>query len=162
MAIAVGNQGSVTVWTSSGTPNNTVGEMGNWTISGPGLNMIDASAFGDERGRQKPGMRTAQTLTFDGYYDQTSTAQNYLQTWLSSGTPIYASSKLDIPCHLRIWANTDTDLEQYGFWALATSTSLSVKSYVTGLEVGQEKDGVQTVAFTMAVTGANMVWTTTT
>ena len=162
MAVASGNKGSVTVWTSSGTPNKTVGEMGSWSISGPGLNMIDISAFGDTRGRQKAGMRTAQTITFDGYFDQTSTAQTKLQTWLSSGTPIYATSKLGLPCYLRLWANTDSDIEQFGFWTQSASTSLSVKTYVTGLELGQEAGGVQTVAFTLAVTGGNYVWTTST
>lgn len=169
MAVAIGNQGKVTVWTSSGAPANfTVAEMGNWTISGPGLNMVDVSAFGDERGRQKPGMRTAQTITFNGYHDQSTgstdflATQERLQTWLSSGTPIYASSKLGCPCYLRLWANTDSDLDQFGFWAQQASTSLAVKTYVTGLELGQEKDGVGTIAFTLAVTGANYVWTTTT
>ena len=162
MAVAAGNQGSVTVWTSSGSPNKTVGEMGSWSISGPALNMIDFSAFGDTRGRQKPGMMTAQTVTFDGYHDETSTAQTKLQTWLSSGTPIYASSKLGIPCYLRLWANTDSDLEGRGFWAQTSSTSLSVKTYVTGLEVGQNKDGVGTIAFTLGVTGGSLTWTTST
>ena len=165
MAVASGNQGSVTVWTTSGSPNFTVAEMGTWSISGPGLNMVDVSAFGDERGRQKPGMRTAQTITFDGYHDESTgsvSVQTRLQTWLSSGTPIYGSTKTGPPCKLRLWANTDSDLEGFGFWTQSSSTTLAVKTYVTGLEVGQEKDGVQTVAFTLAVTGGNYVWTTTT
>jgi len=160
MAVAAGNQGSVTVWTSAGSSNSVVGEMGMWSISGPTLNMIDFSAFGDTRGRQKPGMMTAQTITFDGYHDVSSTAQTKLQTWLSSGTPIYASSKPGVPCYLRLWANTDSDLEQYGFWAQSSSTSVSVKTYITGFETGQNKDGVATISFTAAVTGGSMVWTT--
>lgn len=166
MAVSAGRKGSVTVWTSSGTGNLTVAEMGSWSISGPSLNMIDFGSFGDERGRQKPGMMTAQTITFDGYHDvSTSTGpspQAHLQVYLSSGTPIYASSKLGIPCYLRLWANTDSDLSQFGFWAQTSSTSLSVKSYVTGMEVGQNKDGVGTISFTVAVTGGSMVWTTST
>lgn len=162
MAVAAGNQGSVTVWTTSGSPNMTVGEMGSWSISGPALNMIDFSAFGDTRGRQKPGMMTAQTITFEGYHDLSSTAQTRLQTWLSSGTAIYASSKLGVPCYLRLWANTDSDLEGFGFWTQTSSTNLSVKTYITGLETGQNKDGVATISFTAAVTGGSMNWTTST
>jgi len=168
MAVAAGRKGSITI-VSSSQNNLVVAEMGNWTISGPGLNMIDYSAFGDERGRQKPGMPTAQTITFDGYHDQSiSTGSSNIQakmlTWLSSGTPILNSTKIGPkgPRFLRLWANDDTTLEGYGFWAQTSSTSLSVKSYVTSVETAQNMDGVATVSYTMAVTGGNLQWTTST
>jgi len=167
MTVAAGNKGKVTMFTSQGD-NAEIAEMGEWTISGPTLNMIDYGAFGDERGRQKPGMVEAQTLSFNGYCDFTTgsnNAQARLITFLSSGTPIYSSSdpaSTNGPSRLRLWANDDTDLPGYGFWAQSSSTTLTVKSYVTSLEVGQDMGGVQTIAFSLAVTGGAMVFTTTT
>ena len=168
MTVAAGNKGKVTMFTSQAS-NAEIAEMGEWTISGPTLNMIDYGAFGDERGRQKPGMVEAQTLSFNGYCDFTTgsnNAQDRLITFLSSGTPIYSSSKpvpsSSGPSRLRLWANDDTDLPGYGFWAQSSSTTLTVKSYVTSLEVGQDMGGVQTIAFSLAVTGGAMVFTTTT
>ena len=164
MAVASGNKGKVTLYTSA-AQNAEVAEMGEWTISGPTLNMIDYGAFGDERGRQKPGMVEAQTLSFNGYCDFTTgsnDAQAKLVTYLSSGTPIYSSSKQAStgPFRLRLWANDDATLPGYGFWTQTSSTTLSVKSYVTSLEVGQDMGGVHTIAFTLAVTGGAMVFTT--
>jgi len=166
MAVAAGNKGKVTIYTSS-AQNAEIAEMGAWTISGPTLNMIDYGAFGDERGRQKPGMVEAQTLTFNGYCDFTTgsnNAQERLITFLSSGTPIYSSSKPAAggPSRLRLWANDDSTLDGYGFWAQTSSTTLNIKSYVTALEVGQDMGGVHTISFTLAVTGGAMTWHSTT
>ena len=146
--------------------------MGAWTISGPGINMIENSAFGVERGRLSPGMVTAQTITFDGYGDfsgGTTSVQALLQTYLSSGTPIYSSSKpakhvgVANVSRLKLWANDDATLPGYGYWAQSSAASSSVttvKTYITGLEVGQNMDGVQTISFTAAVTGGAMTFST--
>ena len=164
MAVAAGKDGKVTIFTSSGSGAAEIAEMGSWTISGPSLNMIDHAAFGDERGRQKPGMSAPQTITFDGYCDFTTgsnNAQERLLTFLSSGTPVYPSSKQAAatgPRKLRLWANDDTTLDGSGYWEQTSSTSLSVKTYITSVEVGQNMDGVQTISFTAAVTGAVMAW----
>ena len=174
MAVAAGKDGKVTVFTSSGSGAVEIAEMGEWTISGPSLNLLEHSAFGDERGRQKVGMISPQTITFNGYADLStalSTAldvfpQRRLLTFLSSGTPIYASSKPAAaggPRKLRLWANDDSALEQYGFWSLdPSSTTLSTKIYITGVEVGQSMDNVHTISFTAAVTGATLGWSTST
>jgi len=168
MAVASGNKGKVTLYTSAGQ-NAEVAEMGAWTISGPTLSMIDYGAFGDERGRQKPGMVEAQTISFNGYCDFTTgsnDAQAKLVTYLSSGTPIYSSSTPGTtagPSRLRLWANDDLTLPGYGYWSQSSSTAptiLTVKSYVTSLEVGQDMGGVQTIAFTLAVTGGALEFST--
>jgi len=165
MAVAAGNKGKITMYTSKGA-DVEIAEMGAWTISGPTLSMIDYGAFGDERGRQKPGMVEAQTVSFDGYCDfstATPTGQARLITFLSSGTPIYSSSdpaSTNGPSRLKLWANDDATLDGYGYWAQTSSTTLNVKSYITSLEVGQDMGGVQTIAFTLAVTGGALTFTT--
>ena len=62
MAVAIGKKGNVTVRTSAAT-NETIAEMGSWSISGPTRNMVEVSAFGDKTGRQELGTLTAQTFT---------------------------------------------------------------------------------------------------
>jgi len=168
MAVAAGNKGKITFMTSAGSTYEVLAEMGAWSISGPGLNMIPYSAFQDERGRQKPGMPTAQTVTFDGYADPKSTdvgknLQSLLITYLSSGTSIYPTSDCKGgttagPSQFRLWACDDSSLDGYGWWVQEKSTALSRKSYITSMEVGQEKNSVSTIAFTMAVTGGNLVF----
>jgi hypothetical protein len=165
MAVAAGKDGKITLFTSKGN-NVEVAEMGTWTISGPGLNMVDHGAFGDERGRQKPGMVTPQTITFDGYQDfstGTNNAQEKLVRFLSSGTPIYSSTGTGYstaapgsPSRLRLWANDDSSLDGWGYWTQSSSTTLSVKTYITGMEIGQSMDGVATISFNAAVTGGAM------
>ena len=174
MAVAAGKDGKVTVFTSSGSGEQEIAEMGAWSISGPSLNLVEHSAFGDERGRQKVGMMTPQTITFDGYADLSTGndttldvfPQRRLMTFLSSGTPIYPSSKPAAaggPRKFRLWANDDATLTGYGFWSLdPSSTSLATKIYITGVEVGQGMDNVQTISFTAAVTGAIMEWSSST
>jgi hypothetical protein len=174
MAVAAGKDGKVTIFTSSGSGEQEIAEMGTWSISGPSLNLVEHSAFGDERGRQKIGMMTPQNITFDGYADLSTGndttldvfPQRRLITFLSSGTPIYASSKpaaASGPRKLRLWANDDATLTGYGFWSLdPSSTTLATKIYITGVEAGQSMDGVSTISFTAAVTGANMVWSSST
>jgi len=167
MAVAAGNKGKVTIQTSGAGSDYTVAEMGTWSISGPGLNMIPYSAFQDERGRQKPGMMTAQTVTFNGYADFSTDVgvnmQDLLVTYLSSGTSIYPSSHgkggtSDSPQSLKLWANDDSSLDGYGWWTQQVTTALTRKTYVTSVEIGQDKEGVGTIAFTLAVTGGNMAW----
>ena len=104
-------------------------------------------------------------ITFEGYYDGTSTAMLSLITTLSAGTPIYASTAMKAyPCHLSLWAQDDTTLSGYGHWAFTTdgSTAQDGLIYMTNMELGQSKDGVGTISFTAAVEGADLKWTTTT
>jgi len=167
MAVASGKNGKITMYTSKGA-NLEIAEMGEWTISGPTLNMVDYSAFGSERGRQKPGMVEAQTISFNGYADFSTesgiTGHAKLITYLSSGTPIYSSTQPGgstyaggTPNRLKLWANDDNTLPGYGWWAQTSSTGgWGIKTYVTSLEVGQDMGGVGTIAFTLAVTGGAM------
>jgi hypothetical protein len=167
MAVAAGRDGKITMFTSS-AGNSEIAEMGTWSISGPGLGMVDLAAFGDERGRQKPGMVSPQTITFDGYADMSTDfeptltvfPQRRLQTFLSSGTPIYSSTAAvpTGPTRFRLWENDDATLDGHGYWTQSSSTTLNVKTYITGMEVGQSVDGVATISFTASVTGGVMEW----
>jgi len=164
MAVAAGRKGTITIHTSDATAE-VVGEMGSWSITGPTRNVIEVSAFGDTIPRQEITTLTGQTITFEGYYDGTSTAMASLITALSAGAPIYASQLMAAyPCHLSLWAQNDATLPGYGHWALTTdgSTAQDGLIYMTNMELGQSKDGVGTISFTAAVEGADLKWTTTT
>ena len=165
MAVNGGRNGSITVFSSSQN-KQTIAEMGSWTISGPTLNMVDHTAFGQEDVRSKRGIMGAQTITFSGYHDRTdSTGQHRLLTWLSSGREIECSSSHGLgknPYEMRIWANTDSDLDGYGFWMQSTLGGAEANIYITGVDVAQSKDGLETIAFTAAVTGGDLIWRTST
>jgi len=158
MAVAAGWKGSITVKTSDAT-NETVAEMGSWSISGPTRNTISVSAFGDSVARQEITTLTGQTITFNGFYDNTDTGQAALISILSSGVPIHcANAGGYYPRKLKLWANTDSDLPGYGFWALSTAGTTSATVYMTGMELGQSKDGLGTISLTAAVVDDDMKW----
>ena len=162
MAIAAGWKGSITVFTSSAI-DNTVGEMGSWSISGPTRNTISVSAFGDSVARQEITTLTGQTITFNGFYDNTDTGQTTLVSLLSSGVPIHCGKIAGVyPNRLRLWANSDSDRPGYGYWALSTAGTTSATIYMTGMELGQSKDGLGTVSFTAAVVDDDLKWSSST
>ena len=164
MAVAAGRNGKITIHTSDATAE-VVAEMGSWSITGPTRNMIEVSAFGDTVPRQEITTLTGQTITFEGYYDGTSTAMLSLVATLSAGTPIYPSTEFaGYPSHLSLWAQDDITLPGYGHWAFSTNgtTVLDGLIYMTNMELGQSKDGVGTISFTAAVEGADLKWFTTT
>ena len=162
MTVAIGKKGNVTVRTSAAS-NETIAEMGSWSISGPTRNMVEVSAFGDKTGRQELGTLTAQTFTFDGFYDGTDTGMTAIIQALSSAGPIACSTVgSTYPARFQLWAQNDTDLNGYGWWGLSTANTTTAKVYITGMELGQGKDGIGTVSFTGAVVGDDLAWTTST
>ena len=158
MAVAIGWHGNVTIRTSS--TDRPVAEMGSWSISGPNRNMVEVNAFGDSVARQELGTLTGQTITFEGYHDAASATsqQNVLIGLAGSGAPVYGCSDQGMPSKLRLWANDDTSLPGYGFWALSTADSTTSAVYITNVEVAQSKDGLETISFTGAVSGADLKW----
>jgi len=162
MAVAAGWKGSISVRTSSSV-DNTVAEMGSWSISGPTRNTISVSAFGDSVARQEITTLTGQSITFSGFYDNTDSAQVALVSILSSGVPIRCCTGAGLwPAKLKLWANSDSDRPGYGWWALSTNGTTSATVYITGMELGQSKDGLGTVSFTAAVVDDDMKWSSST
>lgn len=162
MAVAVGRKGLIKVKSSDPGPE-TVGEMGSWSISGPTRNVVEVSAFGDTVARQEIGTLTGQTITFDGYHDGTSTALRELVLCLSSGTPIRCCTGGGLfPANFRLYANTDSDLPGFGYWALSTAGTTTATIYITNMELGQSKDGLGTISLTAAVVGDDLKFTTST
>ena len=162
MTVAIGWKGNVTVRTSAAT-NMTIAEMGSWSISGPTRNMVEISAFGDKTGRQELGTLTAQTMTFDGFYDGTDTGMTAIIQALSSAGPIACSTAgSTYPARLQLWAQNDNTRDGYGWWALSTAGTTTAKIYITGMELGQSKDGIGTISFTAAAVGDDLAWTTST
>jgi len=162
MAVAAGWKGSITVMTSS-SADETIAEMGSWSISGPTRNTISVSAFGDSVARQEITTLTGQSITFNGFYDGTDTGQAALVSILSSGVPIRCCTGAGLwPARLKLWANSDSDRPGYGYWALSTAGTTSATIYMTGMELGQSKDGLGTVSFTAAVVDDDLKWSTST
>jgi hypothetical protein len=167
MAVSAGRKGIVTVVGEATGGGLTVAEMGEWTITGMSLPMIEYSAFADTVTRFKPGIMDPGGFSFSGYYDGsafTATTANtifMLTQCLNNGYPISNSTiRATMPLKkLRLWANNDTDYESYGFWG---TTGSAGTVYITGMEVGTAKDGVGTVSFTGKVAVGALEWSTTT
>jgi len=162
MAVSAGYNGAIRI-KSSGATLTTVGEMGSWSISGPNRNLIEVSAFGDTVARQEIGTLTGQTITFDGYYDGTSTELRTIVRSLSSRTPIRCCTGGGLfPANLRLYTNTASAITGAGYWALSTAGTTTATIYITGMELGQSKDGLGTISFTAAVSGDDLKWSTST
>ena len=162
MSVAAGYNGAIRIKSSDATLG-TVAEMGTWSISGPNRNLIEVSAFGDTVARQEIGTLTGQTITFDGYYDGTDAEMRTIVTSLSSRTPIRCSTIGGLfPANLRLYTNVADDLPGAGYWALSTAGTTTATIYITGMELGQSKDGLGTISFTAAVSGDDLKWSTST
>jgi len=98
------------------------------------------------------------TITFSGWYDGTdSTGQGTLIRMLSSGTMI-ASSSATFPNTLKLWSNDDTSFDDYGYFSVPAGAGCGI--YITGMEVGQNKDGLASISFTGKVSGAIATFST--
>ena len=166
MPVTEGRKGLVTVCCSGTTGRETVAEMGEWSITGMALPMIEYSAFGDTVQRFKPGIMDPGSFTFSGYFDGSTWASagnlvRLMTCTLNNGIPIGNSTlAAAVPLKkLRLWANTDSDLESYGFWG---TTNSSGDIYITGLEAGTAKDGIGTVTFSGKVATGYFEWSTST
>ena len=166
MAVAEGRNGSITLATTDGT-KITVAEQGTWSIGGISRNMIDITAFGDTVMKYAPGMMNAGTITFSGFCDAKSTAQNALINALNNGKFVgnacngtgNARGCSTMVKKLRMWANDDATFPEYGFWSAVGSTG---KLFFNSMDVGQDKNGVGTITFTAQVSHGVLAWSTTT
>jgi hypothetical protein len=170
MAIAEGKHGKITVRTivvttsTAGdvyTPTpHTIAEMGTWSVGGQNRDMIEYTAFGDTVKKWKPGMLDPGTITFSGFWDGTdSTGQRKLLEAFTSGVAIDNTTERDKLGKLRLWANDDISLSNYGFWSC---TGSSGKIYITSIDLGQDKNGLATVSFTAKVSDGYLEWSTST
>jgi hypothetical protein len=162
MPVTEGRKGSVTVCYSS--VQTTVAEMGEWTVTGMALPMIEYASFGETVTQFKPGIMNPGEFTFSGYFDGSTWASasnvvRLLSCTLNNGIPISNTTcRNTIPLrNLRLWANADTDLESYGFWGTSESSG---SVYITGMEAGTAKDGIGTVTFTGKVATGYLEWST--
>ena len=160
MAVAEGRNGLVTV-TTTAAGKHTIAELGNWSVSGISRDMIDYTAFGDTVKKFKPGMLDPGSISFAGFYDGTDdTGQVSLITYLSSGASIgNSASSANMICKLRLWENSDTDFDSYGFWSC---TGSSGEIYITSMDLGQDKNGLGTVSFSAKVSKGALGWSTST
>ncbi len=159
MALAEGRKGKITVQHTSSTAKHTVAELGTWSISGQSRNMIEATAFGDTVMKHRPGMLDPGTLSFSGFFDGSdSTGQVQLLTSLSSGASIDNTTTRTLH-HLRLWANDDTSFESYGYWSVEASSG---EIFITGYDVGTDKNGIATVNISAKISKGAIGWSTST
>jgi hypothetical protein len=98
------------------------------------------------------------TISFNGWFDASdSTGQMDLITLLSSGTLIQSSSNTS-PWELKLWANDDTTFDGYGYFSVPAAANSGI--YVTGLELGTNKDGLCSISFTGKITGSMIAFST--
>jgi len=162
MAIAEGRNGLVTIvaGASSAPVKHTIAELGNWAVSGISRDMVDYTAFGDTVKKFKPGMLDPGGITFAGFYDGTDdTGQREFVQLLSSGVAIGTAKASTVHRRLRLWANSDSDFDSYGFWSCTGSTG---KVYITSMDLGQDKNGLGTVSFSAKVSAGSLAWSTST
>ena len=161
MAVAEGRNGQITVTygSQSTSVQQTVAEMGEWSVGGMSRNMIDYTAFGDATAKFKPGMLDPGTVTFSGHYDGSDNEQKKLITMLSSGGYLGSSGRAGKLSRMRLWANDDTSFESFGYWQMTTGSS--GKLYVTSMETAQSKDGLATLSVTLKCSKSVLTWTTT-
>ena len=163
MPVTEGRKGLVTVsWSATGMA--TVSEQGEWSITGMALPMIEYSAFGNTVQRFKPGIMDPGSFTFSGFFDGStwaaaSNVTRLLTCTLNNGITISnATVAAGIPLrNLRLWANTDSDLESYGFWGTSESAG---SVYITGMELGTAKDGIGTITVSGKVATGYLAWST--
>jgi hypothetical protein len=167
MAVSAGRKGRVTVVVDATSEGGAiVAEMGEWAITGMSLPMTEYSAFGDTVTKFKPGIMDPGGFTFSGYFDGSAWATTtnsimLLERCLNNGYPIgMSTAAANAPLKkLRLWANTDTDYESYGYWSCIGSAG---SVYLTGMELGTAKDGVGTVTFSGKVATGKLEWSTST
>jgi len=160
MSVAEGRNGKVTINETSGSKTtDLVAELGEWSIGGITRNMIDFTAFSDEVSKHKPGMLDPGTVSFSGWFDATdSTGQASLIRALTSGTLIHSSSASWSPWLLKLWSNDDTNFDGYGYWSVPSAANSGI--YITGMELGTNKDGLCSISFTGKVTGSMIDFST--
>jgi len=168
MAVAEGRNGLVTIVSgaSSAPVSHTVAELGNWAVSGISRDMVEFTAFGDTVKKFKPGMLDPGGITFAGFYDGTDdTGQRKLVQLLSSGVSIGTAKNSTVHRRLRLWANSDSDFDSFGFWSCTGSTGSTGpigKIYITSMDLGQDKNGLGTVSFSAKVSAGSLAWCTST
>ena len=157
MAVTEGRNGLVTVnYSSDG--KKTVGQLGNWSVSGISRDLIEGTAFGDRVKKFYSGMLNAGSISFAGNYDGNDTYQVAITEALSSGVEI-SNSTVNLLYKLRLWANSDTDFDGYGFWSCTNSSGRFI---VTSMDVGQDKNGIGTISITAQVSHGALAWATST
>jgi len=161
MAVAEGRNGLVTVELEAASTQVTVAEMGTWSIGGISRNMIDITSFGATVMKYAPGMINPGTVTFSGFCDAGSTAQGALIDALNGGyylanscTGLGASTQIK---KLKMWANSDTDFPEYGYWSCSGSSG---KIFFNSMDVAQDKNGVASLSFTAQVSDGVLAWST--
>jgi hypothetical protein len=121
--------------------------------------MIDFTAFGDEVMKHKPGMLDPGTISFNGWYDATdSTGQANIIRMLTSGTLIASSSNSGSPWGMKLWTNDDSNFDGYGYFMVPAAANSGI--YITSMELGTNKDGLCSVAFTGKITGSMIAFST--
>jgi len=133
---AAGNNAKVTLGST------TVLGMGNWKMTGITVDLLETTSFGDVAKQFMTGLMDWGTATFGGLYDMSNTGG---QSTLISA--MINNSKI---ANLRLYLNS------VSYWVANISHATmgsDAGEYVTGCNIGQDKNGLGTIDFTVRFTG---------
>lgn len=142
MAVMKGKDARISWETSA------IAGMGNFSLSQPGPDLLDKTAFGDDWKQVTPGVRDGGTVSFSGNFDWTSTGQQTLHTYQQNGTAITTGSSF------RLYMSTGSS--GAGYFKLSTGAEM----YVTSLNVGQDKGGLGSIDVSLKISNGYMDYTT--
>lgn len=115
----------------------TVAEMASWDLDLSNAE-IDTTAFGSTWGKSDVGFRKW-TLTVSGFYDPTDTnGQKALETAWAGGSLVN-----DVKAYV----------DNTSYWVPDVTTDSAAGGRVTAYRLGQTKDGVASVNFTLSGSG---------
>jgi hypothetical protein len=133
---AAGNNAKVTIGAT------TVLGMGNWKMTGVSVDLLETTSFGDVAKNFITGLLDWGTATFGGNYDMSNTGGQ--STLLSA---LINNSKI---AGLRLYLNS------VSYWVANISHATQgsdAGEYVTGVNIGQDKNGLGSIDFSVKFTG---------
>jgi len=133
MARKVGRLAKVVLGTT------TIGEMGKWSLDGITMEMLDASAFGDEFKEYEIGMGDYGTVSFGGWYDPADTNQSTLIAAHLNKSKIGNAIKFYVD-NTSYWTPNVTNLSAAGI-------------LIQSIKIGFDKGGIGNIEVTAQCTG---------
>jgi len=133
MAFLAGNNAKVAIGA------NTVVGMGNWSLDGISVDLLETTAFGDTAKQYITGLLDYGTATFAGLYDPSdSTGQGVLISALENNSAINS---------IRLYVDNTS------YWTPDVTTNSSSAIYITSAKISIDKSGLGQVSFSARCTG---------
>lgn len=133
MAFLAGNNAKVAIGTA------TVVGMGNWSLDGITVDLLETTSFGDSAKQYITGLLDYGTVSFAGLYDPAdTTGQGVLISALENNSAINS---------IRLYVDNTS------YWTPDVTTNSSSAIYVTSANISMDKSGLGQVSFQARCTG---------